>query len=112
MAYRTRKGTLVLHPDASRAAANYEIYHDAPEYVVYRMIRDRSGEYFAEAPDHLLVLNIDEPNHPRLAGLCHVLNLVTGERKILSWDDLAHTAKPAEQRFPEACPTCGTVKYV
>jgi hypothetical protein len=92
MAFMTRKGTRVLHPRAAQTAISYEILRGADEYVTYARFSHR--DFQAEAPDHLLVYDVGEPDHPVLAGLAHVLNLVTGAVGIVPWDAMAHSIKP------------------
>lgn len=88
--FRTRKGTAVLHAGAARAAGSWEIYNGekVAEYKVYRDIKLR-GEYVATDGDNIMVLHCEDiPTH------AHMLNLVTGEKVLLSWDLLANNVTP------------------
>lgn len=99
MAYKTRKGTTVLHPAASTLALIAEIYWDAAEYEVYSRIAvgdwhsSRSFRFYAEPNDRLLVHHCKD-----IPTMCHVLNLTFGDKALIPWDALAHSAKPADER--------------
>lgn len=103
MAYVTRRGTTVLHPDAIRHAIIAESYtHGDPsvlsEYRVYKRFSVR-GEQFAEEGDTLMARNSEVPpslreRHP--GGLAWVCNLTNGLTKLVPWETMAHSVKPVE----------------
>ena len=93
MAFITRTGTTVLHPRAARMAITMTYSMTNPtavEFSVYGRVSVR-GEQFAEPGDTLMVSQSYYRDDWAFA-----LNLVTGESKVVNWDDLAHSGRPKE----------------
>jgi len=87
MAYVTRYGTRVLNEKAARMAIIEECYHrdESAEYAVYGYQALKHG---MEPGDSILIRNSEAE------GMAWTTNLVHGESKLVSWDDIAHCVAP------------------